>query len=595
MRPAASQFIPAKAITLLKGRIMKNKSSERQCGMLIGVICALIVMLTGIGASADEVSDVDVKIERVALFKNGLGYFASSATLPKGATNIRIGQLPVPSHGTFWVGYPEDLKVRALFTSMEDADETVPALNLAELLQSNLGKEVTVSTNMHNIPAITGTIVEVTRPDEQPESPSPYFMEARGLTVTHMNRSGRATPLVVIKTESGNVALSGGSIIRVDFEEDDITTSVSNILKQPSIRMELDKESRGQKIGVSYLARGIAWTPSYLVDISDSNTAKLSAKAVVINEVADLREIHLDLVTGFPNIRFGDIYSPLAMSQDLTGFLRSLKSGRSDFSLPKSMITSQVGALGVGYSTSSSTGFDMSGPTPPPAYSMAQEGTVAEDLFLYPVDSFTLNRGETACLPLFTEEIPYRHIYIWNIPDMLDENERYRKDISEGEKALVEEVWHSCRMVNSTEMPWTTAAAEFVKDGQFTGQDICYYTAPGAETTIRINRAMNIQAEQIELELARERSATRFHGYDHDLVKVKGELKLKNRLDKDVVVEVTKNLSGEVLLTVPKAKDTPTAKGLRWVNPRHELVWEVELKAGEEQNLSYTYEVYVRY
>lgn len=587
------QLMQAEAITLLKGKIMKNKLSECHCGMLIGAICALMIMLTGMGASADEVSDVNVKIERVALFKNGLGYFTSSATLPKGATDIRMRKLPVPSHGTFWVGYPEDLKVRALFTSMENADETVPAINLAELLQCNLGKKVTVSTNMHNIPAITGTIVEVTRADEQAETPSPFFMDARGLTVTHKNRPGRATSLVVIKTGSGNVALRGASIIRADFEEDDITTSVSDILKQPSIRMELEKEAKGQKIGVSYLARGIAWAPSYLMDISDSKTARLSAKAVVINEVADLREIHLDLVTGFPNIRFGDIYSPVAMSQDLRGFLISLISGRSDFSLPKSksMITSQVAFLGA----SSSEGFDMSGSIPTPAYSTAQEGTVSEDLFLYPVENFTLQRGETACLPLFTAEVPYEHIYIWKIPDMLDENERYRKDIPEGEKALVEEVWHSCRMVNNMEMPWTTAAAEFVKDGQFTGQDICYYTAPGAETTIRINRAMNIQAEQTELELERERSAARFRGYDHDLVKVKGEMKLHNWLDKTVNVEVTKNLSGEVLESVPQANDIQTAKGLKWVNPRHELVWEVELKAGQEQNLSYTYEVYVRY
>ena len=28
---------------------------------------------------------------------------------------------------------------------------------------------------------------------------------------------------------------------------------------------------------------------------------------------------------------------------------------------------------------------------------------------------------ETACLPLFTVEAPYYHIYTWNIPDYLDE------------------------------------------------------------------------------------------------------------------------------------------------------------------------------
>lgn len=595
MRPAASQFIPAKAITSLKGRIMKNKSSERFYGMVISAIFALIVLLAGIGTSADEVSDVDVKIERVALFKNGLGYFTSSATLPIGATNIRIGQLPVPSHGTFWVGYPEDMKVRALFTSMEDVDETVPARSLVELLQCNPGRKVTVSTNLNDMPVIKGTIVEVAGGDEPTEPPSPYLIDVRRPTSTQRYQPYQATSLVVIRTEFGNVALNAGSIIRADFEDDDITTSTSTILKRPSIRMKLEEAANGQKIGLSYLARGITWSPSYLIDISDSEKATLSAKAVVINENADLRGIHLDLVTGFPNIRFGDVNSPVAMSQDLAGFLRALTTGRSEPSSRENFMVGNVmttqGALG-GFDGSA---ISMSGLVPAPAYSTAQEGTVSEDLFLYPVENVTLQLGETACLPLFTAEVPYKHIYTWKIPDWLDENERYRKNIAKDEQLLAEEVWHSCRLVNTMEMPWTTAAAEFVKDGQITGQDICYYTPSGAKTTIRLNRALNVLAEQTELELERQRSAVRFHGYDHDLVKVKGELKLKNRLDKDVIVEITKNLSGEVLLTVPKAMDTPTAKGLRWVNPRHILVWEIELKAGQEQMLSYTYQVYVRY
>jgi len=555
---------------------MKNESRKRFYRVVASVLCAAIVILTGIGASAGDVSNVDVKIERVALFKNGLGYFTSSATLPKGATSIRIKQLPIP-----------------LFTSLEDVEETSPARSVIELLQCNPGRKVKISTSLNEMPEIKGAIVGITGENESTEPPSPYIMDVRRPVSSQRYQSYQATSLVVIKTESGNVALNAGSIVRVDFEDENITTSFSSVLKQPSIRMELEKAASGQKIGLSYLARGITWSPSYLIDISDSKKATLTAKAVVINEAADLSDIHLDLVTGFPNIRFGEVNSPVAMSQDLAGFLRGLTSGRSESgSLRNIMVgNAMTTQAALRYDGSS---FSESEPVPAPAYSTAQEGTVSEDLFLYPVENITLRRGETALLPLFTAEVPYKHIYIWKIPDWLDENDRYRQDIAKDEQLQAEEVWHSCRLVNTMEMPWTTAAAEFVKDGQITGQDICYYTPSGAETTIRLNRALNIMAEQTELELSRQRSAVRFHGRDYDLVKVKGELKLKNRLDKDVTVEVTKNLSGEVLETVPKAKDTPTAKGLRWVNPRHILVWEIELKAGQEQTLSYTYEVYIR-
>ena len=144
------------------------------------------------------------------------------------------------------------------------------------------------------------------------------------------------------------------------------------------------------------------------------------------------------------------------------------------------------------------------------------------------------------------------------------------------------------------EMPWTTATAEFVKDGQFTGQDICYYTAPGTETTIRINRAMNIIAEEGEFEVERQRNATKIYGYGYDLVKIKGELKLSNRLDKSVIVEVTKAISGELVESIPEAEDILTANKLQRVNPRHILMWDVELEPDQETTLSYTYELYVR-
>jgi len=229
-----------------------------------------------------------------------------------------------------------------------------------------------------------------------------------------------------------------------------------------------------------------------------------------------------------------------------------------------------------------------------PGYSTAASGVVSEDLFLYPVENFSLKRGETAWLPLFTAEMEYKHIYTWKIGDFLDPEERYRPDSGRADGKTAEDVWHSCRLVNNLKMPLTTAAVEFVTDGQFTGQDVCYYTAPGAETTIRISRAMNVLAEEDEVEVERRRNAATFHGYSYDLVKVKGELKLRSRMDKAVNVEISKELSGQVIELQPQAKDFQTAKGLKQVNPKHALTWVIELKPGAESKLTYVYQVYIR-
>ena len=568
---------------------MKNILTENLCRKRGVIIFTMTLLFMAVGMHAETAENVKVKIERVALFKNGLGHFTSSVIMPKEETIVKIGQLPVPSFGTFWVGYSTNVKVRALITSMENVKKDVPVRSVAELLQVNSGRKVTVSTSSKDMPVIQGTIVKVMLNDKPLEPSNPYLMDIRRPSSTRQYYNPyQNNQLIVIKTEkSGIVTLNGGTIIRADFENSDITTSVSIVSKQPNIRIELEKAAEGEKIGINYLARGITWSPSYMIDISDPKIAKLSAKALVINEVADINNVHLDLVTGFPNIQFGEVNSPVAMSQNLEGFLKALTTGRSESSRLGHMMRQQARLSNV-----ARYGDDVN--VPMPGYSTAREGSVSEDLFLYPVENFTLLRGETACIPLFTAEIPYKHIYIWKIPDMLDENEHYQRNRTKDKQQFAEEIWHSCRLVNNMKMPWTTAAAEFVKDGQFTGQDVCYYTAPGTKTTIRINRAMNVLAEKVELELERKRDAMKSYGYRYDLVKVKGELKLQNRLDKSVIVEITKNLSGEVIESAPKAKDIPTAKGLKQVNPRHILVWEIELKPGQKETLLYTYEVYIR-
>jgi len=175
----------------------------------------------------------------------------------------------------------------------------------------------------------------------------------------------------------------------------------------------------------------------------------------------------------------------------------------------------------------------------------------------------------------------------------VDNAGNYRTETQTGE-ALAEEVWHSCRLTNTLDMPLTTAATEFVADGQFVGQDICYYTVPGMKTTIRINKALNVQADESEVEVARTRDALQTRHNNYDLVEVKGELKLRNGLAETIALEVTKNLTGEVMETIPKAHVLPSDKGLSSVNRKHVLTYKIDLEAGEDIVLLYRYQIYIR-
>jgi hypothetical protein len=537
-------------------------------------------------AGEDKQRDVSLEIEKLSLFKNGLGFIVSSATLPQNARTIRIGQLPVPSFGTFWVGYPRGVKLQSLVTSMENLQKNVPVQSIDQLLRANAGRKVMLHTSDRDI---GGTILAEPVKNEPQDAPNPYFMSSR----PYRNSYSRYYPetargeFVKIKTDKGILALAPGSVLRVEFIDGDPIDVISAPERCPAIRVNLEKSSGGEKISVSYLARGVTWSPSYLIDLSDARTAKFSAHAIIVNEMTDFKNVQLQLVTGFPNIKFGDIINPVAKSQTLAEFLDALSGGRGRRSSDNYVVTQQALMSNTG------SPYESYEPPPVPSYSTAAEGLAAEDLFFYPVEKFTLLKNETAWIPLFSAELPYKHIYTWKIGDFVDEGARYRPERQSQDQKPVEEVWHSCRLINTLSMPLTTAATEFVTNGEFAGQDVCYYTAPKAETTIRINKALNVQAEQAEMEVERKRDAATFHSSRYDLVKVRGELKIRNQLEKTINVEITKELSGEVLESTPKSEDTKTAKGLKQVNPKHVLMWSIQMKPGEEQKVNYLYQVYI--
>jgi hypothetical protein len=326
-----------------------------------------------------------------------------------------------------------------------------------------------------------------------------------------------------------------------------------------------------------------------MVDITEPNKAKLAAKAEVMDEVCDLDDVDVKLVTGFPNLQFADVASPIAMKENLAQFIQSLIRGQSERGSALGVMSNAVMAQRMAYDSSG-----MAGEAPVmPAYGAAEIGKTAEDLFLYPLDKVRLGKGSVGYFPLFTETVPYRHIYRWEIPDYAKpEGDYYQPNPQQKEPQ--QEVWHCIRLENGMKLPWTTAPAEIVKEGVILGQDTLEYTPVKDKGTVRITRAMNVKAEQVELETKRERGVAQWYGYNYDLVTVQGKLSVTNLQDKPITLEITKMLSGDVKSMQPEAKLEKLAKALKAVNTNGKLTWTIELGAGQTSEIGYTYEVYVR-
>jgi hypothetical protein len=479
----------------------------------------------------------------------------------------------VPSHGTFWVYSPDgSVTIDELVAFERDRIERVEAISVAEMIEANVGQ--TVDLRMSEKETVRARVVSVAgdRVPDPRDRPSRSGYDAGTIPQT--------ASLAILQTNGGTTAVNRNAVLQVSSPGGALKTAVERRKRTVTLRLAAGGKGR---IAVAYLARGITWAPSCAIDITDPKKARLTAKAEIIDEIEDLDDVPVSFVTGFPNLKFADVADPIAMRGDLAAFLSSL-SNRGAAAGYRSDVVMQQAVLS-NLARDEEFAFPAYATTPP-------EGQTREELFFYPRKGVTLKRGERGYYPLFTVEVPYEHAYEWAIGDALDQEERYRQNDAEPEKA--EDVWHSIRLTHAGNVPWTTAPALTMQGGQVLGQDLIHYTSPGGKTTVKITKAVDIKAEQTESETARQRNAANFNGTSYDLVELRGKLKATNYKGKAITLTITKELSGEVVKSAPAAKVEQSGKGLKRVNPKSTLTWDVPIKPMGRTEIEYNYKVYVR-
>jgi hypothetical protein len=553
-------------------------NGKKRTQKIVSLVCAAMFIFASQAVSQPASPQVQGKLRQVSLFKNGLGFFIMDVSIPANQDSFAVVMPAAPSHGSFWVSYPSDVKLDSLLAREAELTEQADAITLSELLKANIGRKVKLTYSTGDSDKILTGVIGYFAENRQPISPSPY--EAGGITPRESVNRGldySSAALMIVETEAGEVGVNPQTFKGIEFLDGKAQRTFSN--KHISIQLDvrLGAPVDGKKLTVSYLAKGATWAPSYIVDISDADNARISAKAELMNEVCDLNDVEVQLITGFPHIQFSDTVSPMAMKENLAQFLQSLDRGESQRGR-SAVVTQQRIAFNNSADYYEST-------SAMPGYSAAELGKIAGDLFFYPAGNVKMKKAEVCYLPLFTESVPYKHIYTWDIPDYTGGAPRN----------TIEPVWHCVRLENTAKAPWTTAPAETMEKDLVLGQDTLNYTPVGAKSTLRITQAVNVKADEEELETERQRNAANFYGSNYDLVTVQGKLSITNLQNKAITLEVTKTISGtDVKSSKPEAKVEKLAKGLRSVNSTIKLGWNIELKPNENQQINYTYNVYVR-
>lgn len=543
------------------------------------------LIAVAVSASADtaiatetQPTPVTSRIETVGLFKNGLAVVRRTVSLP-GAGVYDLTDLPEPVHGTLWVESTAELTITVTEAELAVGDDEQPGLPGMDN-GSLAGSRITVYFKQEHLPTVQGVVAQPPAPKRQWDRsygytrPRHQWWWAGDFTSRVYPLSGAPNAPLVINTDQGEVVLDTSTIAYLRIDE----RAAHPTRRQPVLRIEAASEPGDDPIdvGILYLTKGASWAPSYAMDISESSQLLLRQKAIIRNELEDLHNVEILLISGFPSIEFGHVLSPMSPATDLAGFFRALgtenrlsHSSRGDV-MAQSVMTNVA-----------APGFDASGP-------MVDQPTLeGVDMHYYSVGRHTLALGETLMINTAAETAPFERVVKWTMDDDRDEWGSRRRAAGSAN----DQPWDALRFRNPMNRPMTTAPATIVADGMVRGQSMVHWSGPGERIVLPVNRSLSVRAWAVEHEIDGSREQVSLYNRTFWRASVQGTLEIVNQRAEPVTFIARVEFSGELLETDGDPETSLRAEGVWSVNPRRQMTWTLLLEPGQRRTLEYTYRV----
>ncbi len=541
-------------------------------------------------------------VREITVFKDGHALLLHEGTLPVDAAgDVHLDHLPAPVMGTFWPFSSDPaVKLKAVVAGRKKVLTERPALSVRELLEANVGAEVFVEEcdGRKYACKIAGL------PQRNPAAP-----EAVAEPVAPGN-------LVLLETLEGCRAVAVDRIrdltFRGKFRKTLEVEQVRNVLT-----LKLDRGTRpaGEpaRVGVLYLQKGVRWIPSYKVDLDDNGKAAVKLQATLLNELADIQDVTLNLVIGVPSFAFKETVDPIALQQNGSGVARLSSyfenNARTAYALSNAVQT-QVARMGE------HRGAAIHEPGAAGDERVA-DGSRNEDLFVFTVRGISVRKGECMVLPVAEFGADYQDVFALDIP--IQPPREVQRNVSGAQQAELERLLHSpkvahkIRLANSGAAPFTTAPALVFRKGRVLAQGMMTYTAPGGRVDLALTSAVDVAVRKTEEQKDRVRHALTWRGSAYDRIHLTGGIRLTNQRPAPIEVEVTRYVLGEAetadpgsrVETVNLLEDDrflPPQAGVyggwyayNWpwwwqhLNSVSRITWKVRVEAGQEAQLHYAW------
>jgi hypothetical protein len=531
--------------------------------------CLLSLLIAPAALAAAEPRPVESRVESVGLFKNGL--FVVRETIPvSGPGTYHLDAIPKAIHGTLW--FESDAVFEARAVTREETRPAATPRNIAEA--ARLYANRSVSLELIDNKLLVGEVVPpVAYPVPPPPAvPSPFSSSS----FNPGSPSGSPENVIILRTGGtlNYILTSSVRALRTQFELDELEEDMETV-GVPSLELVVqDMDGADGMITMTYLTDGMAWAPSYRLDYDADGTAHVTMSTVVRNEWRDITETRVDLISGFPQIEYSSVTSPLWRETSLSSFfsqLSNMSSPRGGGAIMSQMVMSNM-AMPVATSS-----FDLSS-------AMAGGG---EDLHYLDMGTLTLPRGSAVSRRLASAETSAERFVDWRIADERNIHGHQETRLAE------HDAWDSIRFANPFDFAMTTAPTAVWMDGKFRGQSTTTFTNPGAEAIARTTKALSVETIHEEFDIGRGDPRRIMH-YDYQPVTVRAEMKVTNRRNTPVKIEITREFQGTKLSASDEPAKLRTYSKRDAVNPQNEARWNLEIPAGEERLVTLDYEVLVR-
>jgi hypothetical protein len=367
------------------------------------------------------------------------------------------------------------------------------------------------------------------------------------------------------------------------------------------LELEFEPGAANREVAVNlfYLGPGIRWIPTYRIALDKADRADMAMQAEILNEAEDLAEVEAELVVGVPNFRFKNVVSPFSLVQALVNPLQQAAPQLMGQDMSNVLFTQRAGEFRGRPGAEAQPG--PGAPALPPE--LVGEG--AQDLFVYHIAKLTLRAGERAALPVISAQVPFRHLYTWDVSlsrsgaESLPGVGAHVSPL----KLLKNDVWHQIELTNNTAVPWTTGAALVMQSYLPIAQELLTYTSVGGRCQVPLTVAVDVRGTYSEKETGREPAAIKFTGYEWMRIGKKGTLQVTNYKKEAIDLLITCQLGGnatgasddgKITVSDYESGDWSNLQAHPALNGHSTILWEMKLKPGETKEATCDYTYYIR-